>query len=60
MRYYDDETDYPFDYNSVINNADFEDLLEEEDCDLHEVNDDDDVEEWANSYHSIEEEIIEE
>lgn len=63
MRYYDDEADYQFDYDSVLNNTHFDDLLEEEDYDddaYREVNDDEDVDEWANSYHNIEDEIVDE
>lgn len=62
MRYYDDETDYPFDYNNMMNNG-FDDLLEEEDYEeneLYEVNDDNDVDEWVNSYNIVEDEIIDE
>lgn len=62
MRYYDDETDYPFDFNNMMNNG-FDDLLEEEDYDeyeLYEVNDDSDVDEWVNSYNVVEDEIIDE
>ena len=63
MRYYDDETDYPYDYESVVDNTEFDDLLEEEDYDgddLYEVNDDEDVDEWVNSYHNVEDEIVDE
>lgn len=62
MRYYDDETDYPFDYENMMNNG-FDDLLEEEDYmedELYEVNNDNDVDEWVNSYNNIEDEIVDE
>ena len=62
MRYYDDETDYPFDYENMMNNG-FDDLLEEEDYedeDMYEVNDDQDIDEWVNSYNNIEDEIVDE
>jgi len=62
MRYYDDETDYPFDYENMMNNG-FDDLLEEEDYtedEAYEVNDDNDIDEWVNSYNNIEDEIVDE
>lgn len=56
MRYYDDETNYLFDYTNIVNNADFEDFLEE---DFEEgIYEEDDTAEWINSYNSVEEEII--
>ena len=61
MRYYDDETDYPFDYNDMVNNG-FDDLLEEDSSEdeIYEVNDDEDLDEWVNSYHNVEDEIVDE
>jgi hypothetical protein len=62
MRYHDDETDYPFDYDAMINSG-FDDLLEEEDYNedaLYEVNDEDDLDEWVNSYNNVEDEIVDE
>jgi len=62
MRYYDDETDYPFDYENMMSGG-FDDLLEEEDYtddELYEVNDENDVDEWVNSYNNVEDEIVDE
>jgi len=62
MRYNDEETDYPFDYQTMMN-SEFDDLLEEEDYnedELYEVNDDKDIDEWVNSYNTVEDEIVDE
>lgn len=63
MRYYEDENDYPFDYESVLDSKHFDDLLEEEDYEddiYDDVDDDADVDEWASSYHNVEDEIVDE
>jgi hypothetical protein len=62
MRYYDDETDYPFDYENMMNNG-FDDLLEEEDYEYEDDYDtinNEDTDEWVNSYNTIEDEIVDE
>lgn len=62
MRYYDEEADYAFDYQSIMNSG-FDDLLEEEDYvedEPYEVNDENDVDEWVNSYNNVEDEIVDE
>jgi hypothetical protein len=60
MRYYEDENDYPFDYESVIDSTHFDDLLEEEDYedDVYDMEDEDD--EWIDSYNNVEDEIVDE
>jgi hypothetical protein len=50
MRYYEDENDYPFDYANMVENARFDDLLEEED----------EGDEWVDSYHNLEADLIDE
>jgi hypothetical protein len=56
---YDNEPDYPYDYDSVIENADLIDEVEDEE-DMYEVDDDEDVQEWVNYYHNIADEIVDE
>jgi hypothetical protein len=57
---YDIESDYPYDYDSVVENADFDDLIDGVEEDMYEVNDDEDVQEWVNYYHNIADEIVDE
>jgi hypothetical protein len=59
---YDNESDYPYDYDSIVENADFDDLVDEVEDEegMYEVDDDEDVQEWANYYHNIADEIIDE
>jgi hypothetical protein len=49
MRYYEDENDYPFDYANMVENARFDDILEEDEGD-----------EWVDSYNNVEDEIVDE
>jgi hypothetical protein len=59
---YDEEADYPFDYENIVS-GEFDDLLEEEDYaedELYEANDDNDIDEWVNSYNIVEDEIVDE
>lgn len=61
MRYYDDEADYPFDYANMVENARFDDLMEEEDQD-DDLNNglDEDVDEWVDSYRNLADSLIDE
>jgi len=54
MKYYEDENDYPFDYANMVENARFDDLLEEEDYEEDESN------EWTDSYRNLEADLIDE
>lgn len=50
MKYYEDENDRPFDYANMVENARFDDLLEEED----------EGDEWVDSYRNLEADLIDE
>jgi hypothetical protein len=60
MRYYDEETDYPFDYANMVENAQFDDLIDEEDGDDLLVFLDEEANEWVDSYHNLAEDLADE
>jgi hypothetical protein len=60
MRYYEDENDYPFDYESAIDSTHFDDLVEEEDYEDDVYDMEDEGDEWIDSYNNVEDEIVDE
>lgn len=58
MRYFDDENDYPYDYEHLVENAEFDDIEEYEDeGDCVNI---DNIQEWENYYHNIADELVDE
>lgn len=60
MRYYEEENDYPFDYANMVENAQFDDLIDEEDEDDLLVFLDEEANEWIDSYRNLESDLIDE